>query len=39
VLSTRQIGRAMLNLAKHGYGKAVLESRDINMAARGHATP
>jgi uncharacterized protein YbjT (DUF2867 family) len=40
VLSTRQIGRVMLNLAKHGYGKAILESRDINMvAARGHATP
>jgi uncharacterized protein YbjT (DUF2867 family) len=40
VLSTRQIGRAMLNLAKHGYGKAILESRDINIvAARSHATP
>jgi uncharacterized protein YbjT (DUF2867 family) len=40
VLSTTQIGRAMLNLAKHGYAKAILESRDINIvaASRGHAT-
>jgi uncharacterized protein YbjT (DUF2867 family) len=40
VLSTRQIGLAMLNLAKHGYAKAILESKDINIiaASRGHAT-
>jgi NAD(P)H-binding len=33
VLSTRQIGCAMLNLAKHGYAKSILESRDINLVA------
>jgi uncharacterized protein YbjT (DUF2867 family) len=40
VLSTRQIGHAMLNLAKDGYAKAILESRDINIVAarREHAT-
>ncbi len=40
VLSTRQIGLAMLILAKHGFAKAILESRDINVvaASRGHAT-
>jgi uncharacterized protein YbjT (DUF2867 family) len=39
VLSTRQVGLAMLNLAKHGYSKAILESRDINIiaASRGDA--
>ena len=30
VLSTTQIGLAMLNLAKYGYPKHVLETRDIN---------
>jgi uncharacterized protein YbjT (DUF2867 family) len=29
VLSTTQIGLAMLNLAKHGYTKRILEARDI----------
>jgi len=31
VLSTTQIGAAMLNLAKHGYSKRVLETRDIRQ--------
>jgi len=34
VLSTTQIGAAMLNLAKHGYGKRILETRDIRAVAR-----
>jgi len=29
VTSTREIGRAMLNVAKHGYRKRILETRDI----------
>jgi hypothetical protein len=29
VLSTREIGRAMLAVAKRGYAKRVLETRDI----------
>jgi len=29
VLSTRDIGQAMLKVAKHGYGRHVLEARDI----------
>lgn len=33
VLSTRQIGRAMLNVARHGFGRRVLEARDIRAAA------
>jgi hypothetical protein len=33
VLSTTQIGAAMLNLAKHGYPKRVLETRDIKQVA------
>jgi len=31
VLSTTQIGLGMLNLAKHGYSKRVLETRDIRQ--------
>ena len=31
VLSTREIGRAMLNVAKHGYRKRILEARDIRI--------
>ena len=31
VLSTTQIGAAMLNLAKHGYRKRILETRDIRQ--------
>ena len=33
VLSTTQIGTAMLNLAKHGYDKRILETRDIRAVA------
>lgn len=33
VLTTQQIGRAMLTVAKHGYPKQVLESKDIRAAA------
>ena len=29
VCSTREIGRAMLEVAKHGYGRRILETRDI----------
>jgi uncharacterized protein YbjT (DUF2867 family) len=32
VLTTRQIGQAMLAIAKHGYPKPVLESKDIRAA-------
>jgi uncharacterized protein YbjT (DUF2867 family) len=34
VLTTEQIGRAMLGVARHGFPKRVLESRDIRSAAR-----
>jgi hypothetical protein len=33
VLTTSQIGRAMLNLAQRGYPKSILETRDIRIAA------
>ena len=33
VLSTRQIGRAMLNIARRGYPTHILEARDIRDAA------
>lgn len=33
VLSTRDIGQAMLNVAKHGYPKPILETADIRAAA------
>jgi len=33
VLSTRQIGRAMLNVARKGYERRILEARDIRAAA------
>jgi hypothetical protein len=33
VLSTRDIGQAMLNVARRGYGKRILETRDIRAAA------
>jgi uncharacterized protein YbjT (DUF2867 family) len=33
ILTTRQIGRAMLSVARHGFPKRVLESRDIRAAA------
>lgn len=38
VLSTRQLGQAMLNIARHGYPKRVLEARDIHAAALGRQT-
>jgi len=34
VTSTRQIGRAMLNVTRRGFPKQVLESADINVAAQ-----
>ncbi|MBL8939197.1 MAG: epimerase [Archangium sp.] len=34
VTSTRQLGRAMLNVTKRGFPKQVLESTDINLAAQ-----
>jgi hypothetical protein len=33
VLTTRQIGRAMLNVARRGYSKRILEAPDIRIAA------
>jgi uncharacterized protein YbjT (DUF2867 family) len=33
VLSTRQLGQAMLNIARSGWAKRVLEARDIRAAA------
>lgn len=33
VLSTEQIGRAMLEVTKHGFPKKILESKDIRTAA------
>jgi uncharacterized protein YbjT (DUF2867 family) len=33
VLTTQQIGRAMLNVARKGYPKRVLESKEIRLAA------
>ena len=33
ILSTRQIGRAMLNIARRGYPRHILEVRDIRAAA------
>jgi hypothetical protein len=32
VLSTREIGQAMLAVAKHGYRKRILETKDIRAA-------
>jgi uncharacterized protein YbjT (DUF2867 family) len=34
VLTTKQIGQAMLNVARHGYPKKILESKDIYLAAK-----
>lgn len=33
--TTEKLGRAMINVAMKGYGKKILEGRDINEAARG----
>jgi len=38
ILSTREIGQAMLGVARHGYGKRILETQDIRKAA-GPARP
>ena len=35
ILTTEEIGRAMLNAARHGYTKRILESRDIRALAAG----
>jgi uncharacterized protein YbjT (DUF2867 family) len=35
VLSTREIGQAMLAVAKHGYDKRILETKDIRAAVTG----
>jgi hypothetical protein len=32
VTTTERVGRAMLNVARGGFGKAVLENADINVA-------
>jgi hypothetical protein len=34
VLSTREIGQAMLAVAKHGYQKHILETKDIRALIR-----
>jgi uncharacterized protein YbjT (DUF2867 family) len=34
VLTTKQMGQAMLNVARHSYPKKILESKDIHRAAR-----
>jgi hypothetical protein len=33
VLTTKQIGQAMLNVARQGYPKPILENKDIRAAA------
>jgi hypothetical protein len=33
--TTEELGRAMLNVARHGFGKPVLESADFRAAATG----
>jgi uncharacterized protein YbjT (DUF2867 family) len=33
VLTTKQIGQSMLNVARHGYPRPILESKDIRAAA------
>jgi len=35
VLSTREIGQAMLSVAKHGYEKRILETKDIRAVVEG----
>jgi hypothetical protein len=34
VVSTRDIGQAMLAVARHGYAKRILETKDIRQAAQ-----
>jgi uncharacterized protein YbjT (DUF2867 family) len=33
IVTTREIGRAMLNVARRGYPKHILETRDLRIAA------
>ncbi|MGA2351407.1 MAG: NAD(P)H-binding protein [Terracidiphilus sp.] len=35
VLSTREIGQAMLAVARQGYGKPILETKDIRLVTKG----
>lgn len=35
ILTTREIGQAMLAVAKHGYKKRILETRDIRAVVSG----
>jgi len=35
IVSTREMGQAMLNVARRGFGKRILETRDIRAAAEG----
>jgi len=35
ILSTRDVGQGMLNVARHGYKKRILETRDIRAVAGG----
>jgi uncharacterized protein YbjT (DUF2867 family) len=35
IVTTRMMGQAMLQVARHGYAKRILETRDIRLAAEG----
>ena len=39
ILTTRQLGRAMINVVRRGYPKRILESKDIRIAAAGENHP
>jgi hypothetical protein len=39
ILTTEQIGRAMLNAVKHGAPKQILEARDIRALSDGLKSP
>lgn len=39
ILTTRDLGRAMLNVARRGYGLRILETRDIRAAAKDSGRP
>jgi len=34
ITTTQQVGRAMINVARQGFAKKILENRDINQAAQ-----
>jgi hypothetical protein len=34
ILTTEQVGRAMLAVARHGFPKQILETKDIRAAAK-----